>query len=302
ATFKKKGKTSLLKYILPFSLFPITCFSQSIQEITPLTFCNTVADANGGVIQINEKGGCLSLSGNHTFSSSPTRGQYEIKGTPFKVVEVMLSGTSLSGPGDSLSLDNLVSSPSFDIDLDSEGKGTFYVSGDLTINPRQTFGNYSGYYTINYRYNEAIGTGSWLIFSNALSQIELLPLPIIIQQNQNIDFSDVAPDPAGGVIKINIDGSLENVSGDSIFFSNGTPGNFSVSGSPNTEISINLIPGTLTGNGEDLSLHTLEHNASATPQLDSNGNLNFNTGAQLNIKANQAPGIYQGNYTVEIIY
>ena len=285
--------------IFPFFVFLLysgIAFSQTMTETTALSFCDTIVDQNGGIIQKNTSG-CSSISGSHTFVTVGFTAEFKIKGTPLETIDLVIFDSTLTGPGTPINLQSLLYNPET-IVLNSKGEVTFTVIGQAVINPAQTHGSYSGTYTIQYGYPSAMIPK--VLYANA--SLEILPIPITINSKRHIDFSDVAADPAGGTIRLNTDGSLENLSGNSTFLSSGLPGDIKVTGSPNTEVSISLYSGTLIGPGNDLQLHHLRHDAISPIMIDEHGNLDFLTGARLDIGSNQTPGVYSGQYTVEVIY
>ncbi len=277
----------------------ITMAALGILEIQQLKFCKTVPDQAGGIVEKNLWTlGCTSIAGSHTFSTTGTTGQFRISGTAFSIIDVTFTDGSLTGSGNTINLNNFNTSISTFI-LNPSGYVDFSLAAQVDFNSSQIPDTYLGTYTINYKNS---GDTKWNYYT-ANAEIEILPIPIVINQQDDMFFDEVAGDTSGGTIRLNTDNSIENVSGNSTFLGSApSSATFSVDGSPNSSVSVSFTNGTLTGTGDDISLHNFNHDGGGSPVLDGNGNLILNVGGDLNINANQAVGSYSGIYTIEINY
>jgi len=272
--------------------------AQSISELQTFEFCKTIPDQAGGEIQKLTSAGCSVLLGSHTFSTTGIVGRYRITGTPYEEVDIQFSNGTLTGLGSSMSVHNFSISSSFQF-LNSSGYFDFSVQGNATIGANQTVDNYSGNYTIGYKYSSS---RFWIGY-NANISLDILPIPITITQQAEMFFDEVAGDPSGGTIRLNHNGTLQNISGNSYFHGGGQKaGTFLISGSPNSSVSISFIAGSLSGPGTAISISNFSHDAGASPILGTTGNLSLDVGADLTINPNQTVGSYSGKYTIQINY
>ena len=125
---------------------------------------------------------------------------------------------------------------------------------------------------------------------------------ITLVEQRHLDFGEIAVTSAGGSVTISAAGA---VSGPAAYSFSGSPtvGRFTVTGQPNTAVTIAFSSGnTLAGPGTAMSLESFTHDAGVLPSLNSGGNLTFAVGATLVINANQATGNYSGAYSVTVDY
>jgi len=118
-----------------------------------------------------------------------------------------------------------------------------------------------------------------------------------------LDFGKISTGTAGLTIVMTPAGGI---SGDAGRHYAGTQqaGQIKVEGLANESIAITLPNSAVTIQGptETMDVTAFNHDAGGTPALDVSGELVFNVGATLDVNANQEVGVYNGTYTVAVIY
>jgi len=125
---------------------------------------------------------------------------------------------------------------------------------------------------------------------------------ITVVENTALDFGQIGATSAGGAVVISTAGA---VSGPAAYSFSGSPtvGSFTVTGYPNTAVTIAFSSGNIvSGPGAAMPLESFTHDAGVSPSLNGGGNLTFVVGATLAVNANQATGSYSGTYSVTVNY
>ena len=125
---------------------------------------------------------------------------------------------------------------------------------------------------------------------------------IIVAQSLGIDFGKINFSGVADILTIAPDGTVTSKNGSSVVEGEVTAGGFNAAGTPNANIIIEFTKGNLTGPGVPMEINNFTHDAGQTASFDTNGNLEFKVGADLNINDSQVGGQYSGTYQVSISY
>lgn len=126
---------------------------------------------------------------------------------------------------------------------------------------------------------------------------------IQITEAQNMQFGIVIVKPSDNdIITLSTDGTLSSNGNVEYKGGNQRSGQFSMAGTPNTNLSITFENALLTGAGDSLSLENFVHDAGSSPAFDSSGALIINVGADLHLNTAQASGNYAGQYQLSVNY
>jgi spore coat protein U-like protein len=133
----------------------------------------------------------------------------------------------------------------------------------------------------------------------AQSQSEAIVLrPLSFFKVNDLDFGDIIPSNAAGTVTIAPDGSRSRTGGVTLAGNNGAPARFAGLGSFNRQVNISLGSNTIWLTPTAV-LSTSPTRFRITSPL---GNYNFPVGATLEVGANQAPGVYNGTFTITLNY
>lgn len=139
--------------------------------------------------------------------------------------------------------------------------------------------------------------------------------PLTLVNTADLDFGRVIAGPTAGTITM----AANNVvtSGGGAISAGGTdPARFYGYGTYNRYVGIRTFSNTITinrsGGGANMTISNLAMAATPVTPLTTSwryfrigapdGFFSFSVGGQLNVGANQAPGIYNGTFTVELVY
>jgi hypothetical protein len=144
---------------------------------------------------------------------------------------------------------------------------------------------------------------------------------VIVTQNsfflvQDLHFGDIlAGNTAQSFVRLQPNGVRTRTTGNAVLVNNNhQPARFAGKGNPGQLVLINIAqtPIFLTGPGTQMRVDQFEIGSSPTQILttsplaftivSSNGAFNFPVGARLRVNANQAPGLYTGQFTIELDY
>lgn len=210
------------------------------------------------------------------------------------------SVTLNNGAGGTVTVNNFTINPSLQISVENPSASTG-VGGDMTFGTASTPGNYTGFVTI--RAEQLLGP----TIDVELPIILTLWRTLKVTQTRSLNFGGIAVSGGNSVVEISATSGLRTVvSGASgVQLGSGRPGNlgeFTVTGQPNTAITVSFPSSiTLTGPGTAMTVNNFTAD-STTPTLDNMGNLSLKVGARLNVGTNQAPGTYNGTYTLTVSY
>ncbi len=141
--------------------------------------------------------------------------------------------------------------------------------------------------------------------TNGSASVKILPV-IVLTPNTVLNFGSIAPTAIAGTVVINADnpaGLGTNVE----LISNGAAGTFSVSsGEPNAGYTAGLPSANVELTNSAGNIITVSNfnfiDGNSSRALSDTGEDDFSVGATLNVEANQAPGTYNGTYTVTANY
>lgn len=130
---------------------------QAIQlnEIDALDFATIIPGNNADQITIFENMSSPSISavGDAILSGAFSQGKFAISGVPGSIVVVNIDATTtLSGPGDTMTVDNLSVNDSTPLLDAASGLSNVVVGGRLNVNANQLPGLYSGTYNVTVTY------------------------------------------------------------------------------------------------------------------------------------------------------
>lgn len=144
-------RLNIITIVLLFSLGTSPLYAVAItkfKEKREMTFGGIIADPAGDVIRIRPNSRVTAQNNSYFFGQADS-GRFTARGDANAAVSITLSsGNSLTGPGASMSLDNLYHNKGSTPAFNSRGRITIKIGGYLTINPAQAEGEYSGTYTI----------------------------------------------------------------------------------------------------------------------------------------------------------
>ena len=123
-----------------------------------------------------------------------------------------------------------------------------------------------------------------------------------VTESNNMSFGRIILVSGGGDVILSPSGQT-TTTGSMIASGSPAPGTFDIVGTPNTPVSISFSNQVfLNGPGQNMGLRDFNHNAGGTPTLNNLGQLQFNVGARLIVRASQAQGSYAGTYDVTVNY
>ena|SRR6185437_4319465 len=134
------------------------------QTTNPITISQTQA-ISYGTIAVTNGGGTVTISptgtvaapGGYTVSGATSAGKFHVTGKQNCSVIISFIAGSLTGPGVAMAIGNFTNSAGASPSLNIVGAGTlgsldFSVGADLTVNPNQSGGSYSGTYSVTVIY------------------------------------------------------------------------------------------------------------------------------------------------------
>lgn len=145
------------------------------------------------------------------------------------------------------------------------------------------------------------------------AQARVHQIPITLTVNDNLELGEFAPWGVGGWIAIHPLGTPAS-SGDNVTISSqGSPGRFTVTGTPHLPFTIVLPPSDRSAfvsntTGTPGSIMVIEYFFSSydengtSPILNASGAASFTLGAKLLVNPNQHPGVYTGSFPLTVAY
>lgn len=276
-----------------------------------LSFGTLVPTVSSGSVVIGLNG-AITTNGAVTVAPSGTAyyaGQAVYTGSGLSGVANIVSMTFLNssvtlsnGSGGTVTVTNFTITPNLQVSL-LNPSATANVGGTMNFTSASTPGNYTGSVQIQ---------GSSLLGGTATVTLPItltLWRPLSLSQTKALSFGGVEVRGGNSVINVNAQNGTRTVtSGQAgvnlISGRPGVSGEFAVTGNPNTAVTITL-PGstTLTGPGAAMTVNNFSRfPSSSNPTLDSTGAMTLKIGAALNVNAAQAPGTYNGTYTLTVSY
>jgi len=139
--------------------------------------------------------------------------------------------------------------------------------------------------------------------------------PLSFFRVQDLHFGAMVPGTTAGTVVVAPDGARTRTGGVTLVGSGHQPARFAGDGAPNQTVRIRMVTPTIqiTGPGAPMTVDQFTIGSSPTYVVLSNnwnnftlagaaGIFNFPLGAQLQVNANQAAGIYSGTFTIELQY
>ena len=134
-------------------------------------------------------------------------------------------------------------------------------------------------------------------------------IPITLTQISHIHFGVFAPWGQAGWVAVNPLSSPASTGANTTISSQGFPGRFTVTGTPNAPFTI-VWPADRSASVSIASGHIMvieyffsSYNESGTsPVLNASGAATFTVGAKLLVNPNQPPGVYTGSFPLTVAY
>ena len=131
----------------------------------------------------------------------------------------------------------------------------------------------------------------------------IVPIAIAKVDGMDLKFGNIIADADGGTVAISTTGAptLTGINAPSVT-GDRQQAQFTVTGFEGATYAVTL-PGsaTLSSGGNNMTVNSFVSNPSGTGVL-TGGSQALNVGATLNVGANQAPGLYTGNFSVTVVY
>jgi len=150
--------------LLAFGVASPPAWAGSCDETTnPITISET-QQINYGTIAVTNGGGTVTIStsgavaapGGFTVSGLTSAGKFHVLGKQNCSVIISFLPGSLTGPGAAMTIGNFTNdagaNPALTHTAGSQGSLDFSVGADLTVNPNQSGGSYSGTYSVTVIY------------------------------------------------------------------------------------------------------------------------------------------------------
>jgi len=218
-------------------------------------------------------------------------------------ITVLSSSVTLSnGGGGTVTVNNFTTTPGPGLSLLSPS-ANIYIGGTMNFTSASTPGNYTGSVQMQ---------GSGLLSGSATVTVPIILTlwkPLGVSQTTALSFGGLELLTGNSTVRVAPQTSartvVSGVGGINLIASKpAAAGAFSVSGNPNTSVSITLpSSASLTGPGAAMTVSNFTgYPSSTTATLNSSGNLTLNVGADLAVNAAQAPGTYSGTYSITVSY
>ena len=128
----------------------------TISETQQISYGTIAVTNGGGTVTISTTGG-VTAPGGFTVSGVTSAGKFHVTGKQNCSVFISFLAGSLTGPGTAMAIRNFTNSAGANPSFSTAGGGSlgsvdFSVGADLTVNPSQAGGSYSGTYTVTVIY------------------------------------------------------------------------------------------------------------------------------------------------------
>ena len=276
-----------------------------------LSFGTLVPTVTSGSVVIGLNG-AITTNGAVTVAPSGTAyyaGQAIYTGSGLSAVANVVSLTFLSssvtlsnGSGGTVTVSNFTITPNLQVSL-LNPSATANVGGTMNFTAASTPGNYTGSVQIQ---------GSSLLGGTATVTLPItltLWRPLAVSQVKALNFGGVEVRGGNSVVMVAPQNDARSVtSGTSgvnlITGKPGAAGEFTITGNPNTAVTITLPASTtLTGPGAAMTVNNFTRYPLANAStLNASGTMTLKVGASLNVNAAQAAGTYNGTYTLTVSY
>ena len=129
---------------------------------------------------------------------------------------------------------------------------------------------------------------------------------LTITNTAGLDFGRIVASTTAGTVTINPTTGVRTRTGGATL-AGGTPSvaRFIVTGTENRIVTITGATGAITlsnGTGGTMTVNTFRLNGARNRRLSAAGTVTIQVGARLNVRANQASGIYNGTFNVTVNY
>ena len=268
----------------------------SISPLRDMEFGSVAGDADlAGTATIPTDANTKSVAGGaFDFGGNVVRGRFRLNGPANSSYDCTLpSSRTLTSGGNTIVVDNIVSTKSMSGNLNNNGRKNHRIGGTLQVAAGQAAGNYTATMTMD------CGTVAATVDVTAT-----LLAPISISASGDMDFGTMLTTGIpGGTVTVTPAGAISSVNVD-LFGGFPAAASFDVTGASGQAYVITLPPDgtvTLTGPGAPMAVDAFTDDAGATPTLVG-GSDTFNVGATLKVGATQAAGNYSGTFSVTANY
>jgi len=130
--------------------------SMTVRTISGLAFGELSSGAEAGTLELSPGGVRTTTGGvtvNRAIAASPAA--FDVQGDPNATYSITFPAAIImnNGSPNSMVIDKFVSSPETTGVIDVSGQQTLYVGGTLNVDSNQSFGTYSGQFTVTVDYN-----------------------------------------------------------------------------------------------------------------------------------------------------
>lgn len=275
----------------------------SFGTLAPTASSGSVVVSLNGSINTNSTATVISSGttyypGQATYTGSGLSGVANVVTMNFLSSSVTLS----NGAGGTVTVNNFTITPNLQVSL-LNPSATANVGATMNFTSASTPGDYTG--SVQIQASSLLGGTATVTLPITLTLWRTLS----VAQTTALNFGTI--EVTGGNSTVRIlpqNGNRTVTSGTSgvnlIQGSPGAAGEFAITGNPNAPVTITLPSSTtLTGPGAAMTVNNFARTPSGNNlNLDASGAMTLKIGASLNVNTAQAPGIYNGTYSMTVSY
>lgn len=284
---------AILLIVILYSSFSKATNNLNITVVNGINFGKILYKENLGVYTINSNA-LQSLSGPAIDNSNPKLATIVLQGIPNKAVDLSFSGAALQGAGGSIAVTGVsVYNNSNKVILDNSGYAKIFLNGVLNINQTGLNGTFKGNITIWANYTESPQT---------VQQDLVVTADLLSTKDTTIShllFGTIYPQKSGNCT---VTLSTSNAMTTTCTRVEGqySANIFTVNTTVALPLNLIIVPtsATLTGPG---GAKLTANNFKRTVQTTSLNTYKITVGATLTVPSNTVPGLYTGQYNVNIL-
>ncbi len=304
----------MIRYLLFFVVtvaVPNIATATTFTATKNLSFGTLIPSSTSGSVVIGLNGS-INTNGTATVAPSGTAyyaGQAVYTGSGLSNVANIVTMTFLSssvtlsnGSGGTVTVNNFTITPNLQVSL-LNPSATANVGGTMNFTSASIPGNYTG--SVQIQASSLLGGTATVTLPITLT----LWRPLSVSQTTAMTFGGIEARGGNSVVTLLPQNGTRTVqsgqSGVNLIASKpGAAGVFSITGNPNTAVTITLpSTATLTGPGAAMTVNNFTRTpAGDNSTLNSSGTMTLRVGASLNINTAQAAGTYNGTYNITVSY